>query len=372
MRDHKRIGISGFGIPRLAMVVHRVRLDLAVVWLLVGAPAAQSQIDRLGTLGDSLTDEYAEEGYGSYSRSWTELLVQQRGVEMGPTAAGQSGGSWGEPRRSGYEDNWARFGATTDDALATGQHTGLAEGVSTRGVSHVVALIGTNDFSPWSGAYDEIYDGLWGPVEINAWVTSRVANLSSLVELPAAAGALLVLTSVFDASAMPFVSSGFPDPALRERVTATLADLAGRARDLAQDRRLTYFDMFGLGQAIFGTNAAPRATFWIGNVPVDLTIAGDAGTQDAGFVDDGIHPHTVIQGIFANCMLAALDAAQPTDLTRFSEEEILAHAGLSYGGSDTLAPQIGDCEDYVTDFSGQLFSDGFETGDTTAWSTTAP
>ena len=67
-------------------------------------------IDGLGVLGDSLSDEYAGEWY-FYARNWVELLAEERGVPLGQTQ------DWGEPRREGYEYNWARSGATTSSTL---------------------------------------------------------------------------------------------------------------------------------------------------------------------------------------------------------------------------------------------------------------
>ena len=116
--------------------------------LMAGDSSGLAQVTMLGAAGDSLTDEYSEETY-SYAASWTTQLVLFRGVNMGPTAqaAGQSGGTWGEPRRTGYAANWARYGADSTTLLSQGQHTGLAAQVGPGGVSHAVLEIGTNDFS---------------------------------------------------------------------------------------------------------------------------------------------------------------------------------------------------------------------------------
>lgn len=351
---------------------------LALGLLFVGAVAAGAQpITRLAAMGDSLTDEYAEETY-DYARSWTELLVQERGISLGPTAAeaGQPGGTWGEPRRTGYEDNWARFGTTTDGAIADGQHTGVAQGVASRGVSHAVLFLGGNDFSPWAGAYDEIYDGTWGAAEIATWIDGRLANFRTLLDEVTATGVPVVLLNIFDFSAMPFLQQGsFPDPVLRDRVTAALFEIRVQAQDLARRERLVYLDIFGFGRAIFGTNTAPRGTLMVGAVEIDLTASDSPGGGDPGaaWVDDGVHPNTVIQGLWANAILSALNLAHGTAVPLFSEEEILTHAGLTYGGSDTLPTLVGDYHLYVTDFAGPfVFGDDFESGGTAAWSAVVP
>src|SRR6185295_10589894 len=142
------------------------------------AGSASGQIARLGALGDSLSDEYAEEAY-SYARNWTMQLVQNRGITMGPTAAqaSQPGGTWGEPRRTYWESNWARYGDGTAEMLAHGQHTGLAAQVAPLGVSHAVVMIGANDFnSVGFGAYFSIYNASWSAAQINSFVGQRVAD----------------------------------------------------------------------------------------------------------------------------------------------------------------------------------------------------
>ena len=76
-------------------------------------------IAGFGVAGDSLSDEYEVENY-NYARNWVELLAEERHFDLGQEL------DWGEPRREGYEFNWARSGATSATLLSTGQHTGLA------------------------------------------------------------------------------------------------------------------------------------------------------------------------------------------------------------------------------------------------------
>ena len=99
----------------------RIRYVIPIVVFLLTA-SAHAQINALGVMGDSLSDEYFEESYGSYATNWTEQLVVWRGVNIGPTAAqaGQPGDTWGTPRRTGYEFNWALSGDTSSNLLADG------------------------------------------------------------------------------------------------------------------------------------------------------------------------------------------------------------------------------------------------------------
>ncbi len=347
---------------------------LLVHWVLPVLAHGQP-VERLGTIGDSLTDEYFEQSY-DYARAWTELLVEERGLTFGPTAsdAGEPGGSWGEPRRTGFEDNWARSGATTDDALAAGQHSGVAEGAIERDISHILLYIGGNDFSPWAGAYDEIYDGLWNQAEIDSWIAGRVANLRFMLDTVQPTGARIVLFGILDFSVMPWLNQGdYDDPTRREAVAAAVGQFGDEIQSLAEQRALVFLDVFALGRAVFGTNLAPRTVLLVGNVEIDLTgrDTPSGGLPTAAFVDDGVHPNTVLQGVWANVAMTALNLGFDADLPLLSEAEILAAAGIPYGGSDTLENEIGPLAGFVTVYR-QLFADGFESGDTAIWSSTIP
>ncbi len=146
-------------------------------------------------------------------------------------------------------------------------------------------------------------------------------------------------------------------------MTTVIRTLNRRLEDLARDHGLVLFDALGLANGIFGSNHEPYEFLTIGNVIIYLWET-DTKTNDnpqAGFVHDGIHPHTHIQGIFANMMLEGFNVGYGAAVPLFSEEEILAHAGLPYGGEDTLPAQLGDYRDYLVNFAlpGDLDSDGF-------------
>src|SRR6476646_50998 len=78
----------------------------------------------------------------STSRNWAEILSATRSLDFGRFTVA----SRGEPRNQGFEYNWARSDATTDDLIVTGQHTGLAAHVARGEVNLVVVFIGGNDY----------------------------------------------------------------------------------------------------------------------------------------------------------------------------------------------------------------------------------
>ncbi len=347
----------------------RLGRDFAALLLTlsVAAPAA-GQIERLGALGDSLTDEYSEETY-SYAQNWTMQLVLYRGVSMGQTASqdGQPGGTWGEPRRTGYQNNWARSGADSATLLADGQHTGLAAQVGPGGVSHAVLAIGANDFSPATGAYFNIYWGLWSTSQINTYVNQRIANVTAAVNTLDASGVKLVLGNFVDYGVAPATRQFYPNASRRNRVTAAIAQVNAALLILAYQRGLVHLDLNALSTAIFGTNTALNATLVIGGVSIDLNAEDTPQHTNptAGFVDDGAHPHTTLQGVFANAVLAALNAHGAGGIELFSDQEILQHAGLAYGGQDTLEGEVGPAVSFVRNFAcpADFDANGFVNGE---------
>jgi hypothetical protein len=182
------------------------------------APASAQPIGRLGAIGDSLTDEYLEQSYGSYAESWTEILAELRGIDFGPTAADAGVGNWGEPRRQGFQDNWARFGDTVnvDDndstsAITRGQHTGLADGILNRGVTHAVVFLGGNDLSPFHGPYAQVYNGNWTQQQINDYVEAMIVDMELILDTISVGGVKILVANSFDFGDMPRVERDFPD-----------------------------------------------------------------------------------------------------------------------------------------------------------------
>ena len=327
---------------------------LAILGLAV---PAIGQVVRLGAVGDSLCDEYAEESYGSYARNWTMLLVEERGVSMGLTAAqaGQAGGTWGEPRRRFYESNWARYGAETGDLIADGQHTGLAAQVGAQGVSHAVLWVGANDFSSVTlfGPYWSIYNNLWSQTQITNYINGRVANVRTTLETLAPTGVRLVIVTVPDFGITPLTWQLYTNGTNRERVAAAIGQYGQRLRELAQEFDCVLVDQYALGRIAWGTNTAPNQTLLLGNVAIRLRESDTSshGNPLGAFVHDGVHPNTTMQGVIASLIVLALNEGYGAGLAGLSEEEILDAAGIAYGGSDTLEAAVGPLSQYVHNFA---------------------
>lgn len=319
------------------------RIAVLAISLVVALPAAAQ---KFGTMGDSLSDEYGEASYGLYAENWVEQLVIHAGLDAGPI------GSWGEPRRNFYEYNWARAGADSNTLLSGGQHLGLASQVVPEGIEYAVLMIGANDFSPASAAYSNIYAGTWPQATIDAHVNGILANITTTLDTVLPTGVKLIVVNIPDYGLAPAVQQLFPSASSRQLVQDVIIEVNDGIEVLVQQRGLVYVDLLGAVIAIFGPHGSPTGSVSIGNVAIDLTASDTSlgGNPTAGFVHDGIHPNTTLQGIIANVVLEAINIGYGAGLPLFTEAEILSHRGIAYGGSDTLLAQLGSYSDYITSF----------------------
>jgi len=285
--------------------------------LLSGGP-----IGSLGVLGDSLSDEYPGGPY-EYASSWVELLAEQKDINVGPW------GDWGEPRREGYQYNWARWGATTGSMINEGMHTGLAEQALQGLVTHAVMAIGQNDFFFWDEAYRGIYSGSWSEAQVSSHLDGVLGNVRTALDALAATGVELVISNVADFGIAPLVRFLFPSADGREQVADVIEELNSRLGVLARDLDFPLVDLFGFSKEILGTNHAPKLFQMIGG----NAIRNAGGFRpNAAFVFDGVHPNTVSQAVFANLFLEGFAVGYGTDVDPFTEAEIVGLVGLPYRG----------------------------------------
>jgi hypothetical protein len=217
--------------------------------------------------------------------------------------------------------------------------------------------IGSNDFNPTGAAYFNIYFGLWSQSRINIHINGILANITTIIDTLAPTGVNIALCNALDFGVTPTVKLLFSDPNRRQRVANAIMQLNAGIDQLAQTRGLVLVDLYAASLAVFGTHASPNGILLIGNVPIDLNGSDtpSGGNPTAGFVDDGAHPNTTLQGVFSNLIATALNlgfGGFGAGLPLFSEAEILAHRGLAYGGADTLFAQLGAYSDYIRDYAG--------------------
>ena len=357
-------------------MMSRLLVCLSTLVVLAGPVATGvCQAPKLGVAGDSLVDEYSDQNdviYGinlGYAKNGFELMVSNG------KADGGSVGAWGGTRNDGYQYNWSLAGSTTTSLLADDQHTNLSAQVTSVGLNQAILVIGANDLFPVpptggpGSDYEAIYEGLASSSEI-ATVANRAVNnvLTAAAEIKSSGVDLIVATAP-DYGIAPFTKNFYTEAAKRERVDDVVEFWNSEAtRRLTEELLVPVVDLYGLSKDIFGDHGFENETFELGGVQLDLDGAGGydfadvlSGTFDPGsvtsdtedaFVHDGIHPNTVVSGIFANLFMTGFNLEHGGSYTLFSEQELLLNGGSNLGAQftgDTLVSSLGgkNYSDYV-------------------------
>jgi lysophospholipase L1-like esterase len=289
-----------------------------------------------GIMGDSGADEYrADDGrggaYAATTFNWMELLARYRGLDFGRW------GSREEPRRTGYEYNWARTGAVTADVIAGGQADGLAAQVAAGNVSTVVLVIGANDFAIWNGTYAAVYNGTVAGNALSAKVNGILANMRLAVEKIQAAGATtMFIATLVDRGTMPSFQAVFPDAAKRQRVTGAIVAINTGIRQIGADRGVNVVDVFSYGSTLLEL-VDSNGVLHLGGEPISLAEPGDEPHHMV--LGDNDHGGTVASGLLANFFISSFTAAGLA-VTPFTDQEILNNAGIFPSVPDSDAPSV--------------------------------
>lgn len=289
--------------------------------------ATPTLLHGIGILGDSFYDEYRGSdwrggAYAAVTFNLVELLVNKRNFNLGPW------GDWGEPRRSGYQYNWARSGATSTSLIEMGQHTGLAAQIRQGLVTFAFIGIGSNDFSPFYGDnYRRIYDGSMSDAELSAKIAAAVANVTLAVDTVQQAGAQAVAITLFlqwgDDPTLPAL---FPDEAGRQRVANAIDAVNAGLQSMAAARSVIV-----VNQNAFGGTLLPKLDaegfLDVGGERIDFLHHGDEPHHSR--LADSQHVGTVMSGLVANYyFVETLNRVFGLTLAPLSELEILTAAGL--------------------------------------------
>jgi hypothetical protein len=289
--------------------------------------SSTTPIAGLGVLGDSNSDEYRADDnrggqYAPVTLSWVELIAARRGLNFGPW------GTWGEPRRTGFKYNWARSSATVHDAIASGQHTGLAAQVANGEISHVIIWIGTNDFGTWNDQYQEIYDGRLSDEALQAKIDAMAADITLAEDTILRAGQVkLLLATIPERAGTPDVIRQFPDEAGRRRVNEAIRALNAQLISLAAARGIAVVDSAALMQWLF-QRVGKTGLLQIGREQIN--VFGKGNEPHNGQLDDETgHPGTILSGLIANeIVIRPFDEQFGAGIPLLSDEEILQSAGL--------------------------------------------
>lgn len=294
---------------------------LALMLLSAHCAAAQTTPPRIGIIGDSITDEYRGTDnrggvYRSTTLNWLEQLVRTGRVDAGEW------GSYAEPRRTGYANNWARSGTTVEGALLAGQHLGVAA----QDIDLLVVYVGSNDFAPYNGKYGEIYNGAVSGQNLTNKLNdigNRIAAMIDAVldEYPALP---VVVATIGDWANSPSVLASFTDPGKRALVTAAINSANTRIEGVANARGLAVFRSADFYQEVIARLSGTTITV----AGYTVNVFGICDVPNCGVLGDGIHIGTVMSGLMANSILRAYNSQYEPDIPLLAESEILVNAGV--------------------------------------------
>lgn len=285
------------------------------------------EMGGIGILGDSTSDEYRGDDarggdYAETTLNWVEQLARTRGLDFGKW------GTWDEPRRTGYEYNWARTGATINTMITTGQHTGLAEQVAEGKVSFVVVWIGNNDFHLKNGPYEEIYSGKLSDADLQKKVDQAVRELTTAMDTILKAGNVKMgVVAITDQGLAPEAKIMFPAAEKRQRVTDAINSINTRVKEFADAHGVIMLDSNAFGQLLF-SRVDMLGNFEFGGEKISVVLKGDE-PHHLQLSDHIGHAGTVLSGLVANSLfIEPFNQAFGLNLSPLTEEEILQNAGI--------------------------------------------
>lgn len=295
------------------------------------ATAVAGAITGLGVIGDSTLDEYRGNDnrggtYASTTFNPVELLVRKRGVNAG------AWGTRGEPRRSGYEFNWARSGDTSLQAL-NNQAPGVVAQLQAGQATHVVVMIGLNDFAPWGLAPSpDIYSGSLAGATLTGRLNTIADRISQTARtVNAAAPGRVLLVSVQDylgLQVLPdYEMSLYPDATKRQRIRDAIAYVNARIQAQAATDGIAYLDYNAAMLAELTARRSGNNDVNVGGQMIDVNLRGDE-PHHVLLGDTYLHPGTVYNGLVANVLIAKMDQVWGAGLAALTEAEMLAAAGI--------------------------------------------
>jgi lysophospholipase L1-like esterase len=280
----------------------------------------------MAVLGDSQADEYRADdnrgyNYPATTLNWVELLQQERKVNFGEW------GVWEEPRRTGYEYNWARTGNTAASMIENEHHISVAEQIKQGKVNVVVIFIGANDFAPYilDDGYQAMYNGQLSEPAKKRKINRIVADIKTAVYTIKDAGDVRVLlVKVPDWGQHVGVQVAFPFPDQRSDVTAVIQDVNAELDKLANDEGLLTVDPNALYQDLVYRNEDNKMR--VDGVTIERLLLNN--NPKNFYLEDGVHTGTVVNGFLANAILEKVNTMIDNDIRLLSEKEIREAAGL--------------------------------------------
>ncbi len=279
----------------------------------------------VAVFGDSQSDEYRADdnrgdNYPTSTKNWVEILAQKRNVNFGKW------GSWGEPRRTGYEYNWGRTGATVASLIEADSHVDIAQKVKEGKVNVVIMYIGAIDFAPvfTPDGYEKIYHGELSDAAKKRKINHIVADIKTAVYTIKDAGEVrILLIKIPDWGNHPGMQIIFPFPDQRSQVTAMIKTTNDEIQKLAETENLAVLDPNDL---YYNLPKNDNGKVIVGNVVLDRLILNN--TPHNFYLSDGVHYGTVVNGLLANAILDKINPSLKNPIRKLSDKEILNAAGM--------------------------------------------
>jgi lysophospholipase L1-like esterase len=291
----------------------------------VNPQLAPKAIVGVGVLGDSGSDEYRADDnrggkYAATTLNWVEQLAKSRGLNFGEW------GTWGEPRRTGFEYNWARSGARAQNLID--QAPGLAQQVAQGKVSHVILYIGANDFHIENGTYQEIYDGSLSDSDVQKKVETIIRDITQATNTELAAGPVkMVIVNLADAGKSAAALKKYPDPARRKRVTDAIAATNLGIEQMAQEKGIPVADLDAFSISLL-SRLDENYNLHVGDALIQFLTRGN-DPYHLQLDDYSGHPSTVCSGLLANAVFVEpFNLYYQTGIAPLSDNEILENAGI--------------------------------------------
>lgn len=293
----------------------------------VQEPEQPTILTGIGLLGASTLDEYhgSENRGGEYhytTFNMVELLAMYRDFNFGEW------GDWGEPRRIGYEYNWAKTGATSRTLIEQGQHTGLAEQVANGEITFVLMLVGANDFGPHTRYYADIYNGHTDDAELAQKVEQAIADVTLATDTILDAGVQGMAIVPFPSwETQANVLKRYPLAEKRQRIENAIAAVNEGIRSMAEERGVIVVETDALVNNLL-LQVDENGYLNVDGELIDFVNWGN-DPYHARLDDRSGHPGTVMSGLMANFIfIETLNTYFGTDVLPFSQEEILTFSGI--------------------------------------------
>ncbi len=318
--------ISFLGISFLTYKYPKTAISLLNDYLVIEPTPAPITVKGIGIIGDSQSDEYRADdnrgdNYPTSTLNWVEILAKVRNINFG---------EWntrGEPRRTGYEYNWARTGASAASMIESGQHIGVAELIKLRKVNVVIIYIGANDFAPFMtpDGFQAIYNEKLTPAQIERKINLIVADIETAINIIQDSGEVKIfLVTIPNWGNHIGLKYSFPLPYKRQLVKNVVQKTNDKLKKIAFEKNIPVIDSDEFYRDLPKENDTGKPI--IGNITLKYLPINN-NPEDV-FLRDGAHIGTAMNGLFANYLINSINPYISNRIKPLTTQEIIDIAGL--------------------------------------------